>query len=528
MRKYLLPVALCLLACARMVAPGGGPEDEEPPEITEIIPPSGTGYTDLDRVAIRWSERLEEESFLVFVYPPVDYSTDVSGSKTEIIFSDPVGPEPLVIHLSGLISDRRGNRWGRSMDLVYTASDSLPEGAIRVGLSRQGGGSLSPVTLVELYRDSALVRRTNADSSGGALIAWLDPGDYRLICYEDPDRSFLWDAEREAGFDTVLTLVSGDTLSILSTMTVVDTVGPILTEVSVMDSYHFQMTFNEEVSYESFGMGDVSVEDSLGENLDVNGYWLTGGTASAAVVLETVRLPDEPLKVTLEGIHDLMENPCRRDSMEFWGIDSIPSDSFRIRSFYPAPGSDNADPGGPFLISFNYWAHPDSLQNRLHLNRVVDSTAVVGSLRVVDGRSFEFYPEHQLIGEQQYRFLLEPGLHTLWGDTLSLPFSWSFSTLWGDEPGSIAGSITGYGSGETVLQIRRTGGDTQAEATYTAVNTGLYQVDEVPAGRYTVAAFIDGNGDGTWNGQEPYGTYPGVILVQPGLITRDIDIEILP
>lgn len=524
----LLLAAMTVLSCAKMVAPGGGPEDDTSPEIVEVVPPPGTGYDGLDRITVYWSERLEQASAIIFLYPSMEYDLDVSGSSMRIDLSSPVGDEPLVINLPGEIADRRGNRVEESENLVYTSADTLPSGGLEVAASRQGGGSLSRTTLVELYRDSVLMRRTVPDTSAVAGIYWLEPGGYRLRCYEDPDRSYTWDSQLEAGIDTQVTLASADTLRLEVTLTVVDTLGPVLSEVNSLDAYHPRMMFNEEVSYESFGEGEVSIRDSLGEPVPVNGYWLTGGTSAPSVILSTGKMPDGLLTAYLEDVEDLMGNPAMSDSMEFYGTDSLPSDSLRIRSYYPPEGSDNADPGGPFRISFNYWVHPDTLENKLVLERVVDSTTVRGSIRVVDGRSFEYYPDHQLIGEQQYRFLLEPGIATEWGDTLTQPFSWSFSTLWGDEPGSMAGKISGAAGAPVILRISRTGGDTDARITYEEVGRGDYTVDEVPAGRYTVAAFVDRDGDGIWSPTEAYGTYPGVVMVQPGLITRDVDIEILP
>ena len=230
----------------------------------------------------------------------------------------------------------------------------------------------------------------------------------------------------------------------------------------------------------------------------------------------------------ISGVEDLMLNSSPLDSLKFFGVDSIPADSLRIRSYYPAPGADNADPAGPYMISFNYWIDPDSLAARFSLRRVADSVLVQGTLTVVDGRTFKFYPEHQLIGEQQYRLELLPGLSTMWGDTLRMPFTWVFSALWGDEPGSISGRITGSVYPPVILQISRTGGGGDASVTYAAAQRGDYRINDIPAGRYTVAAFIDTDASGAWSPMEPYGTFPGVVLVQPGLVTDEVYIDILP
>ncbi len=519
---------LILISCAKMAPPGGGPEDETPPEIVSVFPTPGPGYRDLRKIIVEWSERLDEASVAVFIYPTVEYSLDVRGSTIEIELLSPVEAAPLVIHLPKEIRDRRGNQTGTSNDLVYSSADSLPEGQLLISMVRQGGGSLSAITLVELYRDSALVRRTIPDSTGTARIRWLDPGDYSLLCYEDPDRSFQWNSQQEAGIDTSVTLMENDSMAVDFTLTVVDTVGPVLTDITVFDSYHLQFHFNEEVSYESFSRGDVVLKDSLGDDIPVNGFWLPGGYSGNTVLLDTWKIPDALITAYISGVEDLMLNTSPADSLEFFGIDSIPADSLRIRSYYPAPGSDNADPAGPYMISFNYWIDPDSLAAKFSLRSVADSALVQGTLTAVDGRSFEFYPDHQLIGEQQYRFELLPGLTALWGDTLRMPFTWVFSPFWGDEPGSISGRITGSVSPALTLQISRTGGGGDAAVTYAAVQTGDYIINDIPAGRYTVAAFVDRDASGTWGPMEPYGTFPGVVLVRPGLITDEVNIDILP
>ncbi len=519
---------LILISCAKMAPPDGGPVDETPPEILSVFPAPGSGYSDLRTITVKWSERLDEASVAVFIYPAVEYNLHVNGSRIKIELLTALDQELLVIHLPKEIRDRRGNQTEISTDLVYSSADSIPRGELGISMVRQGGGSLSAITLVELYRDSLLLRRTTPDSSGTAWIKWLDPGDYNLLCYEDPDRSFRWNSQQEAGIDTSLTLMENDSMTVNFTLTVVDTSGPILTDVTALDSYHLQLLFNEEVSCGSFSRGDVVLKDSLGDEIPVNGFWLPGGYSGTTVLLDTWKIPDALNTAYVTGVEDLMLNSSPPDSLEFFGIDSIPADSLRIRSYYPAPGSDNANPAGPYMISFNYWVDPDSLSARLSLRSVADNAVVAGTLTAVDGRSFEFYPHHQLIGEQQYRFELLPGISTLWGDTLRMPFAWVFSPYWGDEPGSISGRITGSVSPSLTLQISRTGGGGDAAVTYAAVQPGDYLVNDIPAGRYTVAAFVDRDASGTWGPMEPYGTFPGVVLVHPGLITSEVDIDILP
>jgi len=521
-----------------MVAPGGGPIDDVPPEVVSVSPPPGPAAGFLTEVIIEWSERLDAASTALFLYPDIPHSIKVSGSRVTVSLEDSLGSRTLVIHLPRDTQDRRGNTALEAMDLVYSGEDSLPRGLISLSLQRQGGGTISDRTLVEVWTDDTdaeaaeLLRRTTADSTATAEIAWLDPsGTYRLLCYEDPDRSFEWSSEREAGADTTVSFLPGsDSVMIEMTLTVVDTVGPILAEIEALDRYHIRLELTEEVSLSSFAEGSITITDTSGTVIPVTGEWLWGGVANRNIILETAEAcpPEDEFKITLSGIEDLLGNPSFPDSMFINATDSLPADSLRIRSHYPAPGSVNADPAGPYGISFTYFVDLDELDSLFSLTRVSDSTIVSGVLSRIDGRTFEFTPEHQLIGEQQHRFNLLPGLSTAWVDSMETEFSWAFVPLWGDEPGSISGSIGGTGSALAVLQVSRTGGEGDASVRYSTLQPGDYIIHDIPAGRYTISCFVDYNGNGTWDPSEPYGTYPGVVMVDPGLTSEGVNIEILP
>ena len=537
-RALVAVSALLLASCARMVSPGGGPIDDTPPEVLSVFPEPGPSSRNMDEVVIEWSERLEQTSATVFLYPSIPHSMRVNGSRMTVSLEDSLGGRTLVIHVPGEISDRRGNQAGGSLDLVYSGEDSLPPGLISVELSRQGGGTIPGRTLVEVWsvetgeESTALLRRTTADSTGHADVAWLEPsGAFRLICYEDPDRSFEWSSEREAGADTTVSLLPGaDSITVAMTMTVVDTAGPVLVEVEALDRYHLKLEFTEEVSLESFERGTIILSDSSGMDIPVAGGWLYGGMANRNVIIETSYIcPSEgEFTMRLEGVEDLLENPSIPDSMMVQASDSLPADSLRVRSHYPAPGSVNMDPAGPYSISFSYFIDFADLESLMTLTRVSDSVIVEGNLRRIDGRTFEFTPEHQLIGERQHRFDLLPGLTTAWEDTMTTILSWAFVPAWGDEPGSISGGISGTGAAIVILQVSRTGGEGDGSVRFSSIQPGEYLLEAIPAGRYTVSAFVDSNSSGTWDPWEPYGTHPGVVMVYPGLTSEGISVEILP
>jgi hypothetical protein len=184
----------------------------------------------------------------------------------------------------------------------------------------------------------------------------------------------------------------------------------------------------------------------------------------------------------------------------------------------------DAPPKGPVTFSVSDWVDPASLRDGFSVVRVSDGTPVDGSLEMTSGRAWSFTPHHEFLGQEQYRVTIRGGAVDPEGDSLQA-FSWSFTSAWGDEPGSISGRTAG--GGRVILEIRAAG-SSGTSMIHDLGSGGEYSIDGIPAGRYTVSAASDRNGSGSWDPGEPYGAYPGVVLVRPGMETTEVDIEILP
>jgi hypothetical protein len=521
-------LALSLIsACARIVAPSGGPEDVEPPVLISVDPEAGPGMPGLRRIVLRFSERLDEPSAEVSLYPALQASISVSGRSITIELANPLGEDVLVAHLPGTLSDAHGNEIGVPVDMAWCGGDSLPSGAIRLALSRQGGGVPADRVLADICTpEGMLVRRTSADTSFAADAGWLEQGTYVITAYEDPDFSFTWEPATEAGEDTTVFVDGSDTLSISMVLAVVDTLGPMLSSATFLDIRHLQVTFSEQVDLEAGRLPYVTLTDSAGSPVQVFGAWKSGARDQRSLVLATGRAGAGSYLLRVAGVSDMVGNPGLPDSLELEGSDSLVADTLRIRSMYPAPGATEAPPSGPYGIGFSDWVDPDSLLARLSLVRISDSTAVPISMTPEDGRSFLFTPEHELFGEEQYRVQLDPGLTGPGGDTLAAS-SWSFVPAWGTEPGAM--EVRVRGGQDLILEITpagRSGG----VLVFRTGGSSTFAAEPIPAGRYTVTAYADLNGDGDWDGAsgEPYGAAPGVVLVRPGMVTSGVSIEILP
>lgn len=127
--------------------------------------------------------------------------------------------------------------------------------------------------------------------------------------------------------------------------------------------------------------------------------------------------------------------------------------------------------------------------------------------------------------DRQYRIDLNSGYVSLQGDSLKGE-SWTFTPAWSQRPGSVSGTVSGTGAAVVTMVVAPAGSDGEIQTAVFA--PGAYSFAEVPGGRYTVSVFVDGNSDSTWNPGEPYGAWPGVVEVFPGIETEGINIQVVP
>lgn len=527
MRNTCRVILLLLIAgCAKIVAPTGGPEDREPPVIERVTPEPGYTDTIPSRVVIGYSERLREDEGLVQVYPGPG---DITFTGRGIAVASGESLDVLTITVSGDLQDIRGNRTDEPVTLVW---NTMPESAfagVRGLVSRTGGGSVTETTRCDLYlmpdTGSALLTGF-PDSTGVVNAGWLPPGEYILQCYEDNDRSRSWNPEREPGVRERALLEAGEIQEVSLSMSITDSIGPLVSAVEPLDGWHLEIQWNEQVSAPGETSGHVTVTDPDGDAVEVLGLSASAGRSSTGrLTVYTGEMRDTLYIISIQGIRDLAGNPSLPDTLEFWGIDSLPEQDLMVQSAYPEDGGIDVPPGGPFMISFSDYVDLEAIDSLYSVVRVADSVSVQGTLSRTSPVSFSFTPEMELLGERQYRIDLDSGLVSLQGDTLE-GRSWTFRPAWSDMPGSISGSISGISAGTVTLIAASAGG---GDGSYTGeYSPGEYVLESIPGGRYTVSCFLDRNGNSRWDPGEPYGAWPGVVEVFPGMDTPGTDIQVVP
>ncbi|PIE51260.1 hypothetical protein CSA37_12685 [Candidatus Fermentibacteria bacterium] len=525
-RILFITILFFLLSCARVVAPTGGPEDTDGPEITGVTPSYGQCDVIPNEITFSFSEKISQDEGAVQIYPcPGEI---VTGSDYIRVYPDS-SATVVVVTVSGDLRDRRGNPAGYSSTFVWNTSGMENFGTLNAQVTRSGGGEVTETSRCDLFLLPDTASRLTTvfpDSTDTILAEWLTPGEYLVHCYEDNDRSLSWDMEREPGVLERFILEASDTASITLNLSITDSIGPSISAVTVIDGWHLNISWNEQISDNGWETGSVLIAGPDGSPLEVLGFESYAGRSSTGrTTVYTRQMSDTLYTVAVEGIQDLSGNPSLPDTLEIWGVDSLPVNIMSIKSAYPEDGAVEVPPSGPFTILFSDWVYLEDLEPLYSVTQVSDSTPVAGTLSRIAPGAFSFVPERELLGGVQYRIDVDSGLVSLQGDTLS-GRSWTFIPAWSERPGSISGYISGTGAATVVIVVSPAGSD--GETVTELFTPGEYTVTDLPGGRYTAACFVDWNGDKIWNPGEPYGAWPGVVEVLPGIDTGNVNIQVVP
>jgi len=196
-------LATLLISCAHQVAPGGGPEDTTPAEISVSHP--AHGQTNVNRrapIEITFSKwiNLSSAKGAVSVYPPIPEGFSVKASKNWVKIT-PESPlkENTTYHviIAGTLQDLRGNSAPKPIQLVFSTGDILDSAQLSGSVV-----SLDPfVTLpkIALYKEyeewsdtayfSAPDYMIPADSGGAFKFSNLKEGKYRAVAFYDNSRA---------------------------------------------------------------------------------------------------------------------------------------------------------------------------------------------------------------------------------------------------------------------------------------------------------------------------------------------------
>lgn len=209
----------CIVSCASIATPTGGPRDEDPPRFVTSSPLQGAVDVKPNKIVLTFDElvTLKDAFSKVVVSPPPVQTPRISslGRKVTVDFRDTLLPETTyTIDFGDAIADNNeGNllenfiyifSTGPVLDslmvsgMVLGAEDLQPAKGIYVGLHTNLEDSA--------FRKTRFDRIAKTDENGKFVIGGLAPGKYRIFALEDKDGDLAWSSPDEslAFFDTLL------------------------------------------------------------------------------------------------------------------------------------------------------------------------------------------------------------------------------------------------------------------------------------------------------------------------------------
>jgi Bacterial Ig-like domain/Carboxypeptidase regulatory-like domain len=227
--KLLLPLALCLYACARQGVPTGGPKDTTPPGIDTLAStPNYTTRINPKRIALKFDEWvvLSEAAAQVVVSPPLAKRPEVLlQGRTVVVKFDAAEKfrenTTYTINFGTAVKDLHEGNPAKDLRFVFSTGDFIDSLSIRGRVADAFSGEPVENVAVMLYDDmrDTVVRKerpyyfSRTDKTGAYEIRNVKSGNFKLAAVEDLDQNLRWDGEGERIGFLDSTLVISDSLT---------------------------------------------------------------------------------------------------------------------------------------------------------------------------------------------------------------------------------------------------------------------------------------------------------------------------
>ncbi|MGC8653229.1 MAG: Ig-like domain-containing protein [Candidatus Kryptoniota bacterium] len=285
-RSFELPVAIIsaifllnlLAGCAGQIPPSGGPIDTAPPKILYSSPAFGEKNFHSQEIIIRFDKYMSERTVESAIYfPPYklsDLTFDWSGKELKIKLAKPLQQgRTYILTIGATATDLRNNKLGHGINLVFSTGDEIDTCSIagNVYSSQRIPFTISAYPL-SMWKDTLNPSQvlapyvTQTDDSGRYVLNGLAKGVYRLICFDDQLRNFVYakqtDLYSSADRDFAITPDSCSLNNVDFVPVMEDTTRPQLFSASIAQQGCVVLKFSKAIDSSSVHKENFSIEDS--------------------------------------------------------------------------------------------------------------------------------------------------------------------------------------------------------------------------------------------------------------------------
>ncbi|MBU0982894.1 MAG: Ig-like domain-containing protein [candidate division Zixibacteria bacterium] len=547
----LIPLII-FLSCAEIKPPPGGEVDRTGPVFVESEPANGAvGVAPSDRIIIRFSEELQapDNKRIVYISPRSDEAPRIKFKGDRIIittnevFRD---NQTYIVSVGTDVQDYRRNRLDSAVTIAFSTGDRIDTGVVAGTVLRAmtaAGGLMvglynseritDSVTWDSLYPDYV----TSTGTKGEFKFQYLPDADYRLVAFQDKNRSERLNPTREDFAVSDRPIRVGGELGIdhlTLGLTHYDTLPAQILSVSRTPDNLVRLRMSKPVPTDFLAANPSSLllhsmEDSL-------------RTYPASAILEWDKPTTDILTAQVENL------PQGAYSIVLAYDLTLPEIRFDSTNLMLAE-----DKTGPAITAFTPDAQPQFLEEvkiSLTFSEPIDTAAITDQTMVLwgadstlvplvlnwtDAFHLALMPDELLPGTRYSLGVTEFEIRDMAGNALGDSLrSYAFTILDADSLGSVTGEVDIQVAGKDGDPLVLTFSDSEARRSYTLHVDGRQFNKELPPGRYLITGFVDSDLDGQWSlgglfpfsFGETYISHPDTVAVRARFETAGVTITV--
>ena len=525
-----------ILSCAHQVGPQGGPPDTEPPEIISTYPAPYTLHFDDKRIAIEFSESVEQRSAeeSIFISPYVgDLEFDWSGTEVEIRFSENLRINTTyVVNVGTDVKDLRNqNRMSQAFTLAFSTGSQIDRGAIQGRVYSRLQGDDPQGVMVFAY----LLEGVNADTvnprtlkpdyitqtgkGGDFFLKHLAFGAYRVFAVKDQFRNLVYDPEAdEFGVpfrDTRITATDTLVANVAMRLGVEDTTKPRLIKVTTENKNHINAEFSEVLDTSTVTASSFFIVDTLaGIELAIRSAFISPfispSKMSTFTVVTSSQDSTKGYRLIVRSAKDLNGNPVHPSANSLGFTGSGVQDTVGLKLMSSSIKDTSAQAVLAPRISV-YLSDATTQDSRVDVAEIVDSLGrrVPASVNWVNDATVEIQPQRNLASAVWHKLKLDIGKLRNWE---GIPAKDSlrtirFETVDAELLSGIEGGVIDrdrMGAGKIIVRAESPGKKEAVVYSTTATTQGSFILSEMKDGQYVLSAFRDANGNGKHDAGLPF------------------------
>ncbi|MCK5076603.1 MAG: Ig-like domain-containing protein [Calditrichia bacterium] len=507
---FLLSIAL-FKNCAVRKAPGGGPKDEEAPQIINTYPEANTLNIDhLEYFLFEFSEPVKKNSIkkAFRISPPLKIKEKFkweSDRRLRIIIEDTLKEHTTyALTLGTEAKDWHENSLLEPYVLPFSTDSIIHSGKISGRILNQKKGDNISLNIYNLNKINAadtvwysippdLISTTH--TNGSFRINYIKPGNYRLLAYIDQDFSKGFSPYNDAGavFHKDVTLVNAEdsVINMYTKMIKMDTSKAGINKIEMVNPGELEITFSRPLTVSNIHIQSLAEKK---RNLIIRILWKSSNRET-------------------EISNFYLQNTVDEDSLN---ILIKVADGIRQKEFLFQPGEKDTivkpkltfKP--PEILYFE-----DSL--KVKLNNPIDTSTFKKSVALLlkkqsipisfqwnDFKNIQLFPLGGWKFEGEYAIEINYNiLRDYWGQTFKdTLISYNFTIISEDDLGGIAGSFTNnWPAPEVIFELNNLDKKKkyQRKLKQNELSTKSFEIENLPGGKYTFNGWYEAIPDEKWN-----------------------------